>query len=222
MHAGISSACWPLCCWARREGRRRDAIGMGLSDVLSPWIASAPSTVIMRFCMGLVTGAVPKLGGGTSKHSMKWVIIGAVSGMFTYYVLYLGYSFLKDLILGNAVATCLADVGVKAVTSGNHRYSLGHRRLPSLYSLPQGADGRRILPETGKTEYHMKESHSLVYPAGGLFADRLHPEAGRPEEGQRALEGEAAEGDEEGDEGACEDKKEPQAMIAPRPDPPGD
>ena len=61
---------------------------------------------------------LPKLGGGTSKHSMKWVIIGAVSGMFTYYVLYLGYSFLKDLILGNAVATCLADVGVKAVTSG--------------------------------------------------------------------------------------------------------
>ena len=72
----------------------------------------------MRFCRGRVTGAVPKLGGGTSKHSMKWVIIGAVSGMFTYYVLYLGYSFLKDLILGNAVATCLADVGVKAVTSG--------------------------------------------------------------------------------------------------------
>ncbi len=118
MHAGNIFCLLAALLLGPARGAAADAIGMGLSDILSVWIASAPSTIVMRFCMGLVTGAVPKLGGGTSKHSMKWVIIGAVSGMFTYYVLYLGYSFLKDLILGNAVATCLADVGVKAVTSG--------------------------------------------------------------------------------------------------------
>ena len=39
--------------------------------------------------------------------------------MVTYYVLYLGYSFLSDLILGNGLAAVLADVATKAVTSGS-------------------------------------------------------------------------------------------------------
>lgn len=100
------------------RGAAADAIGMGLFDLLGGWASSAPSTIIMRFCMGLVGGAVPKLGGKKEKHSIGWAIAGAAAGMVTYYVLYLGYTFLRDLILGNGMAAVLADVGTKAISSG--------------------------------------------------------------------------------------------------------
>ena len=117
MHAGNIFCLLSALLLGPLRGASADAIGMGLYDLLGGWASSAPSTIIMRFCMGLVGGAVPKLGG-KEKHSFAWTVAGAAAGMVTYYILYLGYSFVKDLVLGNAVATCLADVGTKAVTSG--------------------------------------------------------------------------------------------------------
>ena len=101
------------------RGAAADAIGMGLFDLLSGWASSAPSTIVMRFCMGLAGGAVPKLSGKKDTLGIGWAIAGAAAGMVTYYVLYLGYSFLSDLILGNGLAAVLADVATKAVTSGS-------------------------------------------------------------------------------------------------------
>ena len=101
------------------RGAAADAIGMGLFDLLSGWASSAPSTIVMRFCMGLAGGAVPKLSGKKDNPGIGWAIAGAAAGMVTYYVLYLGYSFLSDLILGNGLAAVLADVATKAVTSGS-------------------------------------------------------------------------------------------------------
>ena len=101
------------------RGAAADAIGMGLFDLLSGWATSAPSTIVMRFCMGLAGGAVPKLSGKKDNPGIGWAIAGAAAGMVTYYVLYLGYSFLSDLILGNGLAAVLADVATKAVTSGS-------------------------------------------------------------------------------------------------------
>ena len=101
------------------RGAAADAIGMGLFDLLSGWASSAPSTIVMRFCMGQASGEGPKLSGKKDNPGIGWAIAGAAAGMVTYYVLYLGYSFLSDLILGNGLAAVLADVATKAVTSGS-------------------------------------------------------------------------------------------------------
>ena len=98
------------------RGGAANAIGLGLFDLLGGWASSAPSTIVMRFVMGFVGGSVA-FKGGKENRKLGWTIAGAVSGMVTYIVLYLGYSFLKGVILGNAVETVLVDVGTKAITS---------------------------------------------------------------------------------------------------------
>lgn len=118
MHAGNIFCLLAALLLGPARGAAADAIGMGLFDVTGGWITSAPSTVVMRFVMGLAAGAVPKLGGKSEKHSPLWTVAGAAAGMAAYYVLYLGYSFVKDLVLGNAVGTALVDIGTKAFTSG--------------------------------------------------------------------------------------------------------
>lgn len=98
------------------RGGASSAIGLGLFDLLGGWASSAPSTIIMRFIMGLVGGSVASIGGKENR-KIGWTLAGAASGMVTYIILYLGYSFAKGMILGNAVQTVLTDVGAKAITS---------------------------------------------------------------------------------------------------------
>ena len=99
------------------RGGIADATGLGLFDLLGGWASSAPSTFIMRFIMGLVGGSVASVGNHNETKPTKWTILGAVTGMVTYVILYLGYSFLKGIVLGNAVGTVLTDVAAKAATS---------------------------------------------------------------------------------------------------------
>jgi uncharacterized membrane protein len=98
------------------RGGASDAVGLGLFDLLNGWASSAPSTIIMRFVMGLVGGSVASIGGKENR-KWGWTLAGAASGMVTYIILYLSYSFVRGLVLGNAVQTVLTDVGAKAITS---------------------------------------------------------------------------------------------------------
>lgn len=98
------------------RGGAANAVGLGLFDLLGGWASSAPSTIIMRFIMGLVGGSVASVGGKENR-KIGWTLAGAASGMVTYIVMYLGYNFVKGLVLGNALQTVLADVGTKAITS---------------------------------------------------------------------------------------------------------
>ncbi len=98
------------------RGGIASATGLGLFDLLGGWASSAPSTIVMRFVMGLVGGSVSSVGHKNGKRTL-WLVLGAISGMATYVVLYLGYSFLKGIVLGNAVGTVLVDVAGKASTS---------------------------------------------------------------------------------------------------------
>ena len=98
------------------RGGIASATGLGLFDLLGGWASSAPSTIVMRFVMGLVGGSVSSVGHKNGKRTL-WLVLGAISGMVTYIILYLGYSFLKGIVLGNAVGTLLVDVAAKASTS---------------------------------------------------------------------------------------------------------
>ena len=98
------------------RGGIADATGLTLFDLTGGWATSAPSTFVMRFVMGLVCGSISTAGRKKEKRTL-WMIISAVTGMATYVVLYLSYSFLKGIVLGNAVGTVLVDVASKAATS---------------------------------------------------------------------------------------------------------
>lgn len=100
------------------RGGIADSIGLTLSDLMVPeWAASAPSTFVMRFIMGLVCGSIASIGRHNENKRTVWMVISAAVGMSTYIVLYLSYNFLSKIILGNAVGTVLVDVAAKAATS---------------------------------------------------------------------------------------------------------
>lgn len=91
-------------------------IGSCIFDLLTGWATSAPSTLINKFVMGFLAGWIPRLKGKEGK-SIPFNILGAVCGMYGYTILYLSYSFIKDIVLGSAVETAWADIIFKAPIS---------------------------------------------------------------------------------------------------------
>lgn len=91
-------------------------IGSCIFDLLTGWATSAPSTLVNKFVMGFLAGWIPRLKGRDGK-SIPFNILGAACGIYGYTVLYLSYSFVKDIVLGSAVETAWADVIFKAPIS---------------------------------------------------------------------------------------------------------
>lgn len=90
-------------------------IGSFIYDLTNPvYIASAPFTFISKFAMGFVAGKINRTG---IKNSFAKALIGAIFGQIAYIILYLGKSFVTDLLLGNAVETAWIDVLGKLGTS---------------------------------------------------------------------------------------------------------
>ncbi|MEG2597553.1 MAG: ECF transporter S component [Oscillospiraceae bacterium] len=91
-------------------------IGSCFFDLLGGWATSAPSTLIFKFIMGLLAGKISHIGNRKAG-SIGYNVLGSVCGMYSYVLLYVSYSFVKDLLLGSAMQTALMDIGVKALTS---------------------------------------------------------------------------------------------------------
>lgn len=105
------------------------AIGMTIGDLLDPqYIAYAPKTFILKFCIGLIAGLIAhKLGKITTekdnKKVLKWTIIAAVCGL-GFNVIFdplLGYAY-KLLIIGKPAAEItlawnIASTSINAVVS---------------------------------------------------------------------------------------------------------
>lgn len=105
------------------------AIGMTIGDLIDPvYVAYAPKTFLLKFCIGLITGVVAhKLGHiSTEKDNgkvLKWTIIATVSGLL-FNVIFdplIGY-FYKLLIIGKPAAELtlawnVASTSINAVTS---------------------------------------------------------------------------------------------------------
>ena len=74
------------------------AIGMTIGDLLDPvYVIYAPKTLILKMCIGLITGLVAhrigKIGqSGDSKHIFRWSLAAAVCG--------LGFNVVADPLLG--------------------------------------------------------------------------------------------------------------------------
>ena len=99
------------------------AIGMTIGDLFNPvYIAYAPKTFLLKFCIGLVTGFVAhKLGKITmqtdTKKVLKWTIAAAVSGLL-FNVIFdplVGYYY-KLLILGKPAAELNLVINITSTT----------------------------------------------------------------------------------------------------------
>lgn len=105
------------------------AIGMAIGDLLDPvYITYVPKTLILKLCIGLITGLIAhKLGRITKSddnaHVLKWTILAAVGGLL-FNVIFdplVGYYY-KLLILGKPAAELtlawnVASTSINAVTS---------------------------------------------------------------------------------------------------------
>lgn len=88
-------------------------IGSFLFDVLNGWAGSAPFTLVFKFVMGFLAGIIT---GGKPQKPARTFLACAV-GAYTYSILYLGKSFIRDMLMGAAMETAMADMAIKVPTS---------------------------------------------------------------------------------------------------------
>lgn len=87
-------------------------IGSALFDLLGGWASSAPVTLVTKFAMAFLCGLIA-WGGDKSGGKLSRVIVGAVSGSLFYCALYLGYSWLMEVLLGSAAYAVRAAMLMK-------------------------------------------------------------------------------------------------------------
>ena len=80
------------------------------------YITSAPFTFINKFAMGFTTGLLNRRGIKI-KNELAKAYVAAIVGQIVYIILYLGKTFAKEIIKGNAFGTAMVMVGEKALSS---------------------------------------------------------------------------------------------------------
>lgn len=92
-------------------------IGAGLYDLFNPlYISSAPFTFLAKFAMGFICGYIAKSPKKLVNQTVH-ITISAIIGQVTYLILYIGKSFLSDLLLGAAVGTAVTNSATKLFAS---------------------------------------------------------------------------------------------------------
>ena len=91
-------------------------IGSGVFDLVGGWATSAPTTLINKFMMAFVCGAIAWSGKSEGK-KLPRVITGAVCGSLTYCALYLLKSFIETRLEGNSAEAAAILLGTKAVAT---------------------------------------------------------------------------------------------------------
>lgn len=93
-------------------------IGSCFFDLTNPlYISSAPFTLVFKFLLAFVAGAISH-GGGHRAESAGRNLVACIGGSLSYVVLYVGKSFLKStLFLRTEPETALIDAAQKLGTS---------------------------------------------------------------------------------------------------------
>ena len=95
------------------RGGLAGGIGSFFFDIFNGWASSAPFTLVFKFFIGFLAGLIT----GGKRCKMPRTLLASAAGSYAYTVLYLTKDFIRDLLLGGAMETAIADVSVKAVTS---------------------------------------------------------------------------------------------------------
>ena len=122
-------------------------IGSMFYDWTNPlYISSSPFTLINKFFIGFIAGKIAYAGGRQAKN-IKWNFLAASAGSAAYIVLYLGKSFLEDVLFKRTeVATALIDIGTKSVSS------IVNAVIAVIIAVPLAAALRKGLERAGLYE----------------------------------------------------------------------
>lgn len=91
-------------------------IGSFIFDLVGGWASSAPFTLVSKFLMAFVCGIIA-WGGDKSAKKLSRLILAAVAGSLSYCALYLGYSYVKELLIGSAVQVVNLKIATKAAAT---------------------------------------------------------------------------------------------------------
>ena len=120
-------------------------IGSFVFDLVGGWASSAPVTLVTKFAMAFLCGLIA-WGGDKSGGKLSRVIVGAVSGSLFYCVLYLGYSCLKEALVGDAARTAQLILTTKLGAT------LANAAVADLIAVPLYFAVRRALERSFPTE----------------------------------------------------------------------
>lgn len=117
IHVGNSMCLLAALLFGGVTGGISSGIGGYLYDMMNPlYIASAPFTFINKFALGFTTGLLNR-SGIKIKNDLVKAYVAAIAGQIVYIILYLGKTFAKEIIKGNAFGTAMVIVGEKALSS---------------------------------------------------------------------------------------------------------
>ena len=92
-------------------------IGGFVYDLVSGWADRAVITLITKFIMGFVAGWIAWAGKEQVLPSLRRTIVAAVIGSFVYCLLYLGYGYVEQMLLGSSEEALQYIMGVKVVVT---------------------------------------------------------------------------------------------------------
>ena len=115
IHVGNSMCLLAGLLFGGITGGVSSGIGGALFDLFNPkYITSAPITFINKFAMGWTTGFLNRRG---VRNEFAKAVLAAIVGQIVYIILYLGKTFVAELIKGNAFGTAMVMVGEKSLSS---------------------------------------------------------------------------------------------------------
>nr|WP_319487649.1 ECF transporter S component [uncultured Caproiciproducens sp.] len=91
-------------------------VGSFVFDLTAGWASSAPFTLVFKFMMAFVCGTIA-YSGNKSARKLSRLIIAAIAGSLSYCALYLGYSYVKELLIGSAVQVVNIKIATKAAAT---------------------------------------------------------------------------------------------------------
>lgn len=135
-------------------------VGSGVFDLVGGWASSAPTTLINKFMMAFVCGAIAWSGRSEGRRLYR-VIAGAVSGSLTYCVLYLFKSFVEAKLEGSADEAMAILLGTKAATTIVNAVIADVVAVPLALAIRRSLESNRMYLGLVESSAAQLEGHDL-------------------------------------------------------------
>ena len=135
-------------------------VGSGVFDLVGGWAASAPTTLINKFMMAFVCGAIAWSGRSEGRRLPR-VIAGAVSGSLTYCVLYLFKSFVEAKLEGSADEAVAILLGTKAAATIVNAIIADVVAVPLALAIRRSLESNRMYLGLVESSTAQLEGHDL-------------------------------------------------------------
>lgn len=118
-------------------------IGSFIFDLIGGWASSAPFTLVFKFIMAFVCGTIAR-GGNKSAKKLSRLILAAVAGSLSYCALYLGYSYVKELLIGSAVQVVNIKIATKAAATLTNAVIADVVAVPLFLTIRKALDRNHV------------------------------------------------------------------------------